>query len=69
MKHYLDKNVYEATQERLKFIFENFDNVYVSFPAEKTADCCLIWFWTISGSIISEKKSAFFIRILRRNTR
>ena len=25
MKHYLDKNVYEAIQDRLKFIFDNFE--------------------------------------------
>lgn len=41
MKHYLDKNVYEATQERLKFIFENFDNVYVSFSGGKDSGLLL----------------------------
>ena len=25
------KNVYELTQERLKMIFEEFDNIYISF--------------------------------------
>ena len=41
MKHYLDKNVYEATQERLKFIFENFDNIYVSFSGGKDSGLLL----------------------------
>ena len=31
MKKYLEKNVYEATMERIKFIFDEFDNVLVSF--------------------------------------
>ena len=30
-KTYSDKNVYEETQERLKFLFEEFDNIYISF--------------------------------------
>ncbi len=41
MKHYLDKNVYEATQERLKFIFDNFDNVYVAFSGGKDSGLLL----------------------------
>ena len=28
------KNVYELTQERLKMIFEEFDNIYISFLSE-----------------------------------
>ena len=35
------KNVYELAQERLKVIFNEFDNIYVSFPPEvKTAGYC-----------------------------
>ena len=30
-KLYLSKSVYEAAQERLGFIFREFDNIYVSF--------------------------------------
>ena len=41
MKHYLEKNVYDATQERLKFIFENFDNIYVSFSGGKDSGLLL----------------------------
>lgn len=40
MKKYLEKNVYEALQDRLKFIFDNFDNIYVSFSGARTAACC-----------------------------
>ncbi len=41
MKIYQDKNVYEAVQERLKFIFENFDNIYVSFSGGKDSGLLL----------------------------
>ena len=33
------KNVYELAQERLKVIFNEFDNIYVS-PEVKTAGYC-----------------------------
>jgi predicted phosphoadenosine phosphosulfate sulfurtransferase len=35
------KNVYEATQERLKFIFDNFERVYVSFSGGKDSGVLL----------------------------
>lgn len=35
VKVYLDKNVYEATQERLEFIFNNFDNILIAFSGGK----------------------------------
>lgn len=41
MKVYLDKDVYTATQERLKFAFENFDNIYVSFSGGKDSGLVL----------------------------
>lgn len=41
MKIYQDKNVFEATQERLKFVFENFDNIYVSFSGGKDSGLLL----------------------------
>ena len=34
-KKYLEKNVLEATKERLHIIFENFENVYFSFSRWK----------------------------------
>ena len=34
-KIYLEKNVLEATYERLEFIFNEFDNVYFSFSGGK----------------------------------
>lgn len=41
MKKYLDIDVYEAIQQRLKFIFENFDNIYVSFSGGKDSGLLL----------------------------
>ena len=34
-KTYLDINVYEATQKRLKYIFDEFDNILVAFSGGK----------------------------------
>lgn len=35
MKKYLDINVLEAAQQRVKYIFDEFDNIYVSFSGGK----------------------------------
>ena len=40
-KKYLEKNVYEATQERLKYIFSEFDNIMVAFSGGKDSGVCL----------------------------
>ena len=34
-KKYLEMNVYDALQCRLRFIFKEFDNIYVSFSGGK----------------------------------
>ena len=44
-KTYTDKNVYEAAQERIKFIFDEFDNVLVSFSCGKDSGVCLNLFY------------------------
>ena len=41
IKKYLDINVYDALQERLRFIFEEFDNIYVSFSGGKDSGLLL----------------------------
>ena len=41
IKKYLDMNVYDALQERLRFIFEEFDNIYVSFSGGKDSGLLL----------------------------
>ncbi len=40
-KIYLDKNVYDTTQERIKFIFDNFKKIYVSFSGGKDSGVLL----------------------------
>ena len=40
-KRYLSKNVYQAVQDRLAFIFAEFDNVYVSFSGGKDSGVLL----------------------------
>lgn len=40
-KKYLTQNVYEATQERLKYIFDEFDNILVAFSGGKDSGVCL----------------------------
>ena len=35
MKQYLNKNVLEATQERIFIIFDNFEKIYLSFSGGK----------------------------------
>ena len=34
-REYLEQNVYMALQERLQLIFEEFDNIYISFSGGK----------------------------------
>lgn len=41
MKDYQDKNVYEAAQERIEYIFNEFDNVLVAFSGGKDSAVCL----------------------------
>mgnify|MGYP002798377250 CR=1 FL=1 len=41
IKEYTDQNVYEALQERLKYIFEEFDNIFVSFSGGKDSGVLL----------------------------
>jgi predicted phosphoadenosine phosphosulfate sulfurtransferase len=41
MKKYLDKNVYDASTERLDFIFLNFEKVYISFSGGKDSGVLL----------------------------
>lgn len=40
-KKYLNKNVYELSQERIKYLFDEFDNVLVAFSGGKDSAICL----------------------------
>ena len=39
MKKFLDKNVFEASQERIKWVFDNFERICVSFSGGKDSTC------------------------------
>ncbi len=41
MKKYLDKNVYEAANDRIEYVFKNFKKVYVSFSGGKDSSALL----------------------------
>ena len=41
VREYLGQNVYEAFQERIRFIFEEFENIYVSFSGGKDSGLLL----------------------------
>ncbi len=41
IRDYQEQNVYEALQERLKFLFEEFDNIYISFSGGKDSGLLL----------------------------
>lgn len=41
MKRYTNQNVYEATQERLDYLFREFDNILVAFSGGKDSTVCL----------------------------
>lgn len=40
-KIYLDSNVFEASQERINFVFDNFERIYLSFSAGKDSTVML----------------------------
>ena len=40
-REYIGQNVYEALQERLQFLFEEFDNIFVSFSGGKDSGLLL----------------------------
>ncbi len=41
LRKYLEQNVYEALQSRLRFVFEEFDNIYLSFSGGKDSGLLL----------------------------
>lgn len=41
VRTYIEQNVYEALQSRLRFLFEEFDNIYVSFSGGKDSGLLL----------------------------
>ena len=60
VRKYLEENVYEALQERLKYIFDEFDNVYVSFSGGKDSGLLLNLTLDFRNKYYPEKKLGVF---------
>lgn len=41
LKIYCDENVFEASKDRVKYIFDEFENIYVSFSGGKDSGVCM----------------------------
>lgn len=59
-REYLDKDVYEALQERLKLIFQEFDNIYLSFSGGKDSGLLLNLVLDYQQKYAPEKKIGVF---------
>ena len=64
------KNVYELTQERLKMIFEEFDNIYISFSGGKDSGVLLnLCIDYIRQNSLKRKIGIFHMKIRRSKRR
>lgn len=59
-KQYLGKNVYDALQERLRYIFEEFDNIFVSFSGGKDSGLLLNFTFDFQQRYYPDKKIGVF---------
>ena len=59
-REYMSCNVYEATQQRLRLIFEEFDNIYVSFSGGKDSSLLLNLTLDFHRKYYPEKKIGVF---------
>ena len=41
MKRYIDKDVYEAALERINYVFDEFEHIYLSFSSGKDSGALL----------------------------
>lgn len=60
IREYTGENVYEALQKRLKFIFEEFDNIFVSFSGGKDSGLLLNMTLDFQRKYYPEKKIGVF---------
>lgn len=59
-REYLKQNVYEVVQERLKFIFQEFENIYVSFSGGKDSGLLLELVLDFQKKYYPDKKVGVF---------
>ena len=62
-REYLPQDVFEAAYQRLQFLFEEFDNIFVSFSGGKDSGLLL----NLILDYKRKKESACSIRILKRS--
>ena len=67
IKEYMQENVYDALQERLKFIFEEFDNILVSFSGGKDSGLLLNLTLDFQKNIIRIRKLVYSTKTLKHN--
>lgn len=60
MKKYTNKNVFDASKDRLKFIFDEFDNVLISFSGGKDSGVCLNLAYEYAKEHGKTEKLAFY---------
>ena len=60
VRKYEEQNVYEALQKRLKLIFEEFDNIYISFSGGKDSGLLLNLVLDFKRKYYPEKKIGVF---------
>lgn len=60
IKQYLAQNVYDALQERLRFIFEEFENIYLSFSGGKDSGLLLNLVLEYQKKYYPHKKTGVF---------
>ena len=60
IREYLEQNVYEALQERLAFLFAEFDNIYVSFSGGKDSGLLLELVMEYQRTHCPEKRVGLF---------
>lgn len=65
VRNYLNINVYEAFQNRMEYIFQEFENIYVSFSGGKDSGLLLNLVLDYMKSHNIKKSSVYFIRILK----
>jgi len=58
MRKYLDKSVYDASLERIKYIFDTFENIVVSVSSGKDSTC--IYHLALNEAVIRNRKIYVF---------
>lgn len=62
VRKYINQNVYDALQERLRFIFEEFDNIFVSFSGGKDSGLLLNLTLDFKRKYYPDKKIGVFFQ-------